>query len=399
MTLAVRSLMFVPGGRVADLLPKLARCRPDVAVVDLEDAVAPGDKDAARDAAVAALAVERPAAGAVLVRINGPGTPWHDADLAAVAAASVDGVVLPKYEHAEQLGPSAPRCPQAQLVVVGLESALGIADARPLLAEGPDAAYVGTEDLIADLGGRRTAAGTEVLYARSYVVLAARLASVPAIDQVVAAVRDTEAFRFDAEQARDLGYDGKICLHPLQVPIAHAAFTPSEEELAHARAVLAAAAGGVGLVDGQMVDAAHIAHGTWRSGARRGSRREDRPDDPAAHAAAPRAAAGPARRRAGLRRRRLRRARLLPRADDQRARRARRDRGRHESGAAAQRGDRAAGLPRRARGEDGRHPRRRSAAAASSWGSVSAASSPPSWRRAASTRPSAARAPTRRWRS
>ena len=144
-------------------------------------------------------------------------------------------------------------------MVVGLESALGIADARPLLAERPDAAYVGTEDLIADLGGRRTAAGTEVLYARSYVVLAARLAGVPAIDQVVAAVRDTEAFRVDAEQARDLGYHGKICLHPLQVPIAHAAFTPSEEELAHARAVLAAAAGGVGLVDGQMVDGAHIA--------------------------------------------------------------------------------------------------------------------------------------------
>jgi len=259
MTLAVRSLMFVPGGRVAELLPKLARCRPDVAVADLEDAVAPADKDAARDAVVAALAAERPAAGAVLVRINGPGTPWHEADLAAVATAPVDGVVLPKYEHAEQLRSVRAALPAGAAIVVGLESALGIADARPLLAERPDAAYVGTEDLIADLGGRRTTAGTEVLYARSLVVLAARLAGVPAIDQVVAAVRDTEAFRVDAEQARDLGYHGKICLHPLQVPIAHAAFTPSEEELAHARAVLAAAAGGVGLVDGQMVDGAHIA--------------------------------------------------------------------------------------------------------------------------------------------
>jgi citrate lyase subunit beta / citryl-CoA lyase len=259
MTLAVRSLMFVPGGRVAELLPKLARCRPDVAVADLEDAVAPADKDAARDAVVAALAAERPAAGAVLIRINGPGTPWHEADLAAVATAPVDGVVLPKYEHAEQLRSVRAALPAGAAIVVGLESALGIADARPLLAERPDAAYVGTEDLIADLGGRRTTAGTEVLYARSHVVLAARLAGVPAIDQVVAAVRDTEAFRVDAEQARDLGYHGKICLHPLQVPIAHAVFTPSEEELAHARAVLAAAAGGVGLVDGQMVDGAHIA--------------------------------------------------------------------------------------------------------------------------------------------
>ena len=239
MTLAVRSLMFVPGGRVADLLPKLARCRPDVAVVDLEDAVAPGDKDAARDAAVAALAVERPAAGAVLVRINGSGTPWHDADLAAVAAAPVDGVVLPKYEHAEQLRSVRTALPAGALVVVGLESALGVADARPLLAEGPDAAYVGTEDLIADLGGRRTAEGIEVLYARSYVVLAARLAGVPAIDQVVAAVRDTEAFRVDAARARDLGYDGKICLLPRQLAVANRVFSPSPAELDHARRLIA----------------------------------------------------------------------------------------------------------------------------------------------------------------
>ena len=103
-----------------------------------------------------------------------------------------------------------------------------------------------------------------MLYARSHVVLAARLAGVPAIDQVVAAVRDTEAFRVDAEQARDLGYHGKICLHPLQVPIAHAVFTPSEEELAHARAVLAAAAGG--RRSGGRADGGRRAH---RDGARR----------------------------------------------------------------------------------------------------------------------------------
>jgi citrate lyase subunit beta/citryl-CoA lyase len=134
-----------------------------------------------------------------------------------------------------------------------------VADARPLLAARPDATYFGAEDYAAELGGRRTADGTEVLYARSRVCLAARLAGVPALDQVVVAVHDTDGFRRDAEQARELGFPGKICLHPAQVAIAHEVFTPSEAELEHARKVLDAAEVGVGLVDGQMVDAVHVA--------------------------------------------------------------------------------------------------------------------------------------------
>jgi citrate lyase subunit beta/citryl-CoA lyase len=133
-----------------------------------------------------------------------------------------------------------------------------VADARPLLAERPDAAYFGAEDYIADLGGRRSTAGTEVLYARSGVCLAAHLSGVAALDQAVVAVRDGEAFRVDAEQGREIGYRGKICLHPLQVELAHEIFTPSPAEVDHARAVLQAAEQGVGVVDGQMVDAVHV---------------------------------------------------------------------------------------------------------------------------------------------
>lgn len=256
--MAVRSLLFVPGGR-PELLAKVARCRPDVVVADWEDAVAPGEKERAREAVLAALRAERPAASVVLVRINPPGTPWFEADLAAAACGPVDGVVLPKYERVEQLRAVRAALPAGAKVVVGLESALGVADARPLLAEGPDAAYFGAEDLVADLGGRRTAAGAEVLAARSQVRIAARLAAVPSIDQAVVAVRDTASFRTDAALARDLGYDGKICLHPAQVELAHQAFTPSAEEVAHAREVLAAAESGVGVLDGQMVDAVHVA--------------------------------------------------------------------------------------------------------------------------------------------
>jgi citrate lyase subunit beta / citryl-CoA lyase len=262
-----RSALFVPGHR-PDMLAKVARSRPDAVIVDLEDAVAPAAKGEARDTATAALAAARPGAEWVLLRLNGVGTPWYEADVAAAAAAIearhsdgspwLDGVVLPKYEHPGELAALRAALPADVLVVAGLESALGVADARPLLAERPDAAYFGAEDYIADLGGRRTPDGTEVLYARSQVCLAARLAGVSALDQVVVAVHDAEAFRADAEQARALGFPGKICLHPIQVAIAHEVFTPSAAELEHAQAVLEAADAGVGLVDGQMVDAVHV---------------------------------------------------------------------------------------------------------------------------------------------
>jgi citrate lyase subunit beta/citryl-CoA lyase len=257
-----RSLLFVPGGR-PDMLGKVARTRPDAVAVDLEDAVAAADKDAARSTALAALEASRPGASTVLLRINPPGTPWHDHDLAAAgeatAAGAIDGVILPKYEYPEQLGTLRCALPTGTRVLVGLETGRGIAEARRLLAECPDAAYFGAEDYIADVGGRRTTGGAEVLYARSQVCLAARLAEIAALDQVVAAVHDVAAFRPEAETARDLGYRGKMCLHPTQVTIAHETFTPSAAEIAHARAVLTAADEGVGVVEGQMVDAAHIA--------------------------------------------------------------------------------------------------------------------------------------------
>jgi citrate lyase subunit beta/citryl-CoA lyase len=255
----LRSLLFVPADR-PELLAKVGRVHPDAVVADLEDAVAPADKAAARTTVLDALAASRPGADLVLVRVNAAGTEWYDADVAAVAAAgAVDGVVLPKYETVEQLSSLRAALPSGARVVVGIESALGVADARPLLAAGPDAAYFGAEDYIADLGGRRTAAGTEVLYARSAVCLAARLAGVLPIDEAVVDVRDEDAFRRDAETGRDLGYRGKICVHPMQVVAARTAFTPTAAEIAEAEAVVRAADRGVTVIDGRMVDAVHVA--------------------------------------------------------------------------------------------------------------------------------------------
>lgn len=266
----LRSLLFVPGDR-PDMVAKVGRSGPDGVVLDLEDAVRPDLKAAARDAVVRALDSLEVAPGTlVLVRVNAPGTPWWTEDVAAVAGTRIDGVVLPKTERVGDL-----TALRAELdghrrgdafVVAGLETVRGVADAREILAvgaaeAGAQAAYFGAEDYVTDLGGRRTAGGAEVLTARSLVAVAGRLAGVTVLDQVVLAVHDEQAFRADAATARDLGYGGKLCLHPAQVGWAHDAFTPSEEELAHARAVLAAVDGagtGVALVEGAMVDEVHV---------------------------------------------------------------------------------------------------------------------------------------------
>lgn len=240
------------------MIAKVLRSAPDAVVVDLEDAVAQADKVAARRIGLEALDRLERGDTVLLVRMNPPGTPWFDADLEAVAASGADGVVLPKLEHHEQLSPVRAALPSDAVLVAGLETARGIADSQDLLRAGVDAAYFGAEDYIADLGGRRTARGDEVLFARSQVVLAARLAGVVAFDQAVVAVRDRERFRSDAEQGRSLGYQGKICLHPDQVEIARQVFRPSEEEVSWASSVIAAGASGVAVVDGQMVDDVHL---------------------------------------------------------------------------------------------------------------------------------------------
>lgn len=264
--LLLRSVLLVPGGR-ADMIAKTSRAGADAVIVDLEDAVADADKDTARAVATDAIGELRPRVeGLVLLRVNPSATRWFEADVAAAAASPADGVVLPKLERVAQLDELAVQLRAAgrpdALIVVGLESGRGVADARELLAGGdggaPAAVYFGAEDFVADLGGRRTVAGAEVLYARSQVCLAARLAAVAALDQVVVDFNDDERYLADAQAAAELGYGGKLCIHPRQVPLANAVFTPTAAEVAHAREVLAAGSAGVAVVAGAMVDEVHL---------------------------------------------------------------------------------------------------------------------------------------------
>ena len=259
----LRSLLFAPAVRPG-LLRKMPRTDADAIVIDLEAATPPAAKAIGRvelRSAVADLAGQLP----ILVRVNDDTTPWHDNDLDSLPTEGLAGLVMPKIETIAGLDSLAARLADRGLdmpVIGGVETALGVADARSLLAHDLiSAAYFGAEDFIADLGGVRTASNDEVAYARAQVALAGRLAEVTVIDQVVADFTDDDRCRRECLEARSMGYGGKLCIHPSQVAIANAAFLPSSEEIDRARRLLEAyddaKAQGVASVafEGQMVDA------------------------------------------------------------------------------------------------------------------------------------------------
>ena len=263
-----RSTLFAPATR-PDLAEKLPRSDPDIVVLDLEDAVPADSKVAARDMAASSVATLRSTAPRcqLFIRVNSPASEWFADDLDSLegpTAAALDGVVVPKIEHPAHVedvryGLGAAGAGDLRLFA-GIETVAGVVSSTDICRAGVDLVYFGAEDYIADLGGVRTAEGDEVLLARSTVAIAARVAGVPAIDQVVTAFGDDDLFRSDAAKGRSLGYRGKLCIHPAQVPLANEAFSPSEADLEHARGVIAAyeagAGGGVGAVayDGQMID-------------------------------------------------------------------------------------------------------------------------------------------------
>ena len=247
----LRSLLFVPGHR-PDVIAKTPRSKPDAVVIDWEDAVPSAQKDEARGIAAEAVAA-LPRDLAVFVRVNPPTTPEYGDDVAALPK-GLAGVVLPKVERPDD---AATLSSESGLPVIGgIETAKGVAFVEEL-AKGMLAMYFGAEDFTADMGGLRTPGSVEVLYARSRVVLAARVAGAMSLDQIVTEFRNADAFRADAEFARTLGYTGKMCIHPSQVAIAHEVFAPSAEEVERAQRIRdahEAAGGGVVVVDGQMID-------------------------------------------------------------------------------------------------------------------------------------------------
>jgi citrate lyase subunit beta/citryl-CoA lyase len=250
--------MFAPADDSRKLDSAL-RSRAGVVVADLEDSIAPGRKDEAREMANAFLRdggdVRR------VVRINDPRTDAGERDLARLAGDGEPILMVPK---ATLETVRTARGAHARVVAL-VESARGVLEVDEIAAvPGVVAVAIGTIDLSADLRLSELPDGLELLHARSRVVLACAAAGIPAIDGVHLAIRDTASLRGEAERARALGFSAKLCIHPAQLEVVGEAFAPSDEEIRRAHAIVAAyersLSGdmGVGVADGEMVDLATV---------------------------------------------------------------------------------------------------------------------------------------------
>ncbi|MFC5366675.1 HpcH/HpaI aldolase/citrate lyase family protein [Salinirubrum litoreum] len=281
-----RSVLFSPGDQ-PELLRKAPRSGADTVVFDLEDAVTPDRKAEARAAVRAVLSdPDFDPDCEVTVRVNAGRVAETDLDAILGDDTRLDAVVVPKVAAAEDVASVADSLAEAGRsvpIVALIESAAGVLHAEEIAdADATDALVFGAEDLAADLGATRTTEGTEVLYAREHVVLAASAAGIDAIDTLYTDFDDTEGLAEDTAFGLELGYDGKLAIHPAQVPVINDAFTPAPERVEWARRVLSAreeaeqAGRGVFQVDGEMIDAPLIAQaetvrarataaGVWKS--------------------------------------------------------------------------------------------------------------------------------------
>ena len=248
--LAFRSLLFAPGNH-ARRVEKSLTLDADVVILDLEDAVAVAEKPATREKVVAAFRAPRRALG--YVRINAFDTPFCFEDLQAVVTRGVDGIVLPKVESPAQLV-------AVDWAVAALERARGLAqggiDLMPIVETGRgmaalrDVARSGTRvrrlsfgagDYTLDVGMRWTFEERELDHARTAIVVESRAAGLdPPVDTVFIHLGRPEPFRRSVELARDLGFQGKLCIHPEQVGPVNEAFTPTGEEIARSERYVAA---------------------------------------------------------------------------------------------------------------------------------------------------------------
>lgn len=253
-----RSVLFVPATN-ARALEKARGLDCDAVVIDLEDAVGPADKEAARAAAVAALPTFE---GRAAVRINGADTPWGAADLQALAGSDALALVLPKTGSAADVR----RATGAGLPVWAMiETLAGVADIAMIAAEpGLSALILGQNDLAAEMGARPGADRAPLHLAMSLIVTHARHRGLIALDGVYNAFQDAEGFEAECRQGRAFGFHGKTLIHPSQIAPANAAFSADEAEVAWAEAVVSAYAqpgaedAGVLRIDGRMVERLHL---------------------------------------------------------------------------------------------------------------------------------------------
>jgi citrate lyase subunit beta/citryl-CoA lyase len=268
-----RSMLYMPGSN-ARALEKARGLPADSLILDLEDAVAPEAKEFARDQVAAAVAAGGFGRREVLVRVNGIGTPWGEADLDTAAACRPDGILLPKVSAPADLAPAVAvldRVDPDRTIALWamIETPLALLDIRHIAAEAdrPGARLagfvLGTNDLAKDTGVRIVPGRAPMLPWLMQAVAAARAFGLAVLDGVYNDVDDDTGFEAECAAARDMGFDGKTLIHPRQVDPANRIFMPSEEEIAFAEAVVAAFAApenagrGALRVNGRMAERLH----------------------------------------------------------------------------------------------------------------------------------------------
>lgn len=246
------ALLFLPASNPR-AIAKARESAADLVILDLEDAVKADDKATARAAAIAALAEDWPMP--VAIRINGVGTDYHGADLAAVVGHIGLTVVVPAVRTVEQLHGVAAVMSQPPMVMI--ETAQAVVNVIAIARQAAGL-IIGTNDLAADLRLPVGAGRESMMYAIQSTLLAARAVGVPVFDGVFNRLDDPDGFVSEAAQSRVLGFDGKSLIHPDQIAPCQAAFAPSEAELARAERLVAAASGGAQRFEGAMIESMHV---------------------------------------------------------------------------------------------------------------------------------------------
>tara|TARA_Y100001958_G_C21169483_1_gene501560 strand:+ start:165 stop:998 length:834 start_codon:yes stop_codon:yes gene_type:complete len=263
MSQKMRSMLFAPGNKY-ELLQKFSKIQPDIAIIDLEDAVPDSEKKVAREN-LQKYAQEDKTAVTTYVRVNALVSQHFEEDIRSIPP-QIAGIVIPKVNDAsdiERATQAIERNSVSAKILVGIETVKGLMSVQDIFGTASVfAAYFGAEDYVHDLGGLRTDGNTEVLFARTQIGISSRLFGVPVVDQIVADFSDSERFMKEAQQAKSLGFTGKLCIHPSQVPLANQSFSSTPEEIQQAIELLkvydeAVANGTASIVhNGQMVDEA-----------------------------------------------------------------------------------------------------------------------------------------------
>jgi citrate lyase subunit beta/citryl-CoA lyase len=265
-----RSVLYMPGANER-ALEKAQGIPADALILDLEDAVAPDAKPDARDRVCAAASSGAYGRREIAIRANGLGTPWHDDDLRAIAAAGPDAVVVPKIDSADDVhriekALEAGGAPDRTRIWAMLETPVAMLHAEEICSSSERLAVLvmGTNDLAKELHATHVPGRQPLLAGLGLCLLAARASGKVILDGVYNDIKDEAGFAAECRQGREMGFDGKTLIHPTQVDPCNAAFAPAPDEVERAGRIIAAFAEaeadgrGVVTVDGRMVENLHV---------------------------------------------------------------------------------------------------------------------------------------------